>query len=195
MTLLAQPVAQLGYVGGSFKASCSTLKHAPLPSLYHPPSTAQRGTWNVPIRSARYTPSSNRHTSDVLIQILHWNESHEQLHQTRSRIASRSAKHRLEGDFFLNGNSASLHRRGMLSQEDVMQFQNETPAGNVGLFYGKVSGLRHQKPNTKAMKQFRETLYATGAEENHANQQQEKFPKLDALTTNRTVFVTQGFNI
>lgn len=121
-------------------------------------------------------------------QTTNWNKSHKELHKSRLRIASRSTrKHRIEGNFYLNGNSANLHARRAINmtQEEVMQLPEE-PVENVGLFYGKVPGLCHQKSlhHGKTLKQVREML-------------QYKTDVFDTTTSdvdfNRT-FVTQDSN-
>lgn len=194
-------------------------------SLYHPSSGLQRGKRNVPIRSERYLPAPYEYRVPTSSRgrgaaegVEPWQMSSRLsnswygLQQSRSRIASRSARHREEQNFFLNGSSANFHKRGMFSQ-DIIDKQlkyytdasfstqpsapMQSPKENAGLYYGKVSSLSHQKPQTKALKHLREII-----EVQNASHMREEFPihssdnKLrqneQYLNRSSTVFITQG---
>ena len=200
------------------------LQAVPLSSLYHPSSGLQRGKRNIPIRTERYLPatyeyrvptsSRGRGTAEAAEP---WqmssrlNNSLYNLQQSRTRIASRSARHREEQNFFLNGNSANFYKRGMFSQ-DIIDKQlkyytdasfstpsapMQSPKENAGLYYGKVSSLSHQKPQTKALRHLREIIEVQNAchmREEFPIHSSENKPREKEQYSNRssTVFITQG---
>lgn len=149
-------------------------------------------------------PSSERPRGEAM-QIVRMNNSLDNLQQSRSRIASRSARHRVDCNFFLNGSSAGLHRRGILSQENVdkqlqyyMEASLSVPAGgttapmhspteNIGLYYGKVSGLSDQKPQTTALKHLREMINETRGK--RLSSSENKMRQKDI--SNKSIFLTQ----
>lgn len=165
MSSLAPPTVQPGQIGGEFNAT-TVFKCVPLPALYRPQT--QRGMRQVSLHSDRYDPSSSayfqsRNTiSDSLTNLQkltqrqhqHLKHCHEKLDQARTKMTLCNTPHRLDYSFYMSGHSANLHRRGMLPQNDLLQFKIKAPTENIGLYYGNINGLHHQRPNSQAMKQF-----------------------------------------
>ena len=176
MSSLAPPTVQPGQIGGEFNAT-TVFKCVPLPTLYRPQT--QRGMRQVSLHSDRYDPSSpayfqSRNTiSDSLTDLQkltqrqhqHLKHCHEKLDQARIKRTLCNTPHRLDYSYYMSGHSASLHRRGMLSQNDLLQFKIKTPTENIGLYYGNVNGLRHQRPHSQAIKQFNNLIQLQTKEE------------------------------
>ena len=211
---MAEPVQILGHSGGDFNAG-TVLRYIPLRALYNPSTANHRGTRKMIMYTKRYDPLSlNCHIEPLeslvdvrkhkLRQNYHFEMNSKDVVMSKQRMAFRHNPHRTEYGFFMSGHSTSLHKREMLSRDNMERLMYQSlPSENVGLYLGNISTLKNHKPNSRAYKRLKESVRFDEVTHQHNNNLVTS-PEIDSvggsdsvlelrpLSGSKVVFITQG---